>query len=115
MKLRTLCLSIAAFLSTMAAIPTYAAEASTAPAATPASGTHDTRKAERKKSKADMSAQNKKTPVSKSGEASPTQAATPASGTHDTRSAERKQTRAANTEANKKGQLPGTNEAGQKK
>ena len=59
MKLRTLCLSIAAFLSTMAAIPTYAAEASTAPAATPASGTHDTRSAERKQTKAANTAANK--------------------------------------------------------
>ena len=48
MKLRTLCLSIAAALSALAAVPTYAAEASTAPAATPASGTSAERKAERK-------------------------------------------------------------------
>jgi hypothetical protein len=114
MKLRTLCLAIAAFLPAMIAIPTYAAEASPAPAATPASGTHDTRAAERKKRRTDMSAQNKKAPKT-SAEASTAPAPTAASGTHETRQAERKQTKAANTAANKSGELSGTNTAGEKK
>ena len=60
MKLRTLCLSIAALVTSMAALPTYAAEASPGPAATPASGTHATRSAERKKTRAATAEANKK-------------------------------------------------------
>jgi hypothetical protein len=115
MKLRTLCLSIAAFLPSMVAVQTYAAEASPAQAATPASGTHTTRSAERKKNRASVAAANKKGDVPKTGEASADTAATPASGTHATRSADRKKNRAAVAEANKKGEIPKTTEAGQTK
>jgi hypothetical protein len=114
MKLRTLCLAIAALLSSMVAVPTIAAEASPAQAATPASGTHESRSAERKKIRAANKAANTK--VSKSsGEASADVAATPASGTHATRSAERKKNRATTAEANKKGEIPKTTEAGEAK
>jgi hypothetical protein len=115
MKLRTLCLSIAALVSSLAALPTYAAEASPGPAATPASGTHTTRSAERKKNRAERAAANKKGEIPKTTEASTAPAATPASGTHETRSAERKKTRAATAEANKKGEIPSTNTAGEAK
>jgi hypothetical protein len=115
MKVRTLCLSIAALVSSMVALPTFATEASPAPQATPASGTHDTRKAERKKNRAAMSEANKKGQVPQNTEASTAPAATPASGTSDTRKAERKQNRAELTKENKAGQLPQTNEAGEVK
>jgi hypothetical protein len=115
MKLRTLCLSIAAFLPSMVAVQTYAAEASPSPAATPASGTHATRSAERKANRAKVAAANKKGDVPKTGEASVDPMATAASGTHTTRSAERKANRAKTAEANKKGEIPKTTEAGQTK
>lgn len=114
MKVRTLCLAIATVLSGMVAIPSYAAEASPAQAATPASGTHETRSAERKKIRAANRAANTK--AMKSGEASAEPSATGASGTtHTTRSAERKKNRAALADANKKGEVPKTNEAGEAK
>jgi len=115
MKIRNLCLAIATVLSGMVAIPSYAAEASPQPAATPGSGTHETRSAERKKIRAANAAANKK--ASKSGEASAEPAATPASegSTHTTRSAERKKNRAAIAEQVKKGDVPRTTEAGETK
>ena len=72
MKLRTLCLSIAAFLPSMVAVQTYAAEASPSPAATPASGTHATRSAERKKNRAANAEANKKGEIPKTTEAGQT-------------------------------------------
>jgi hypothetical protein len=113
MKLRTLCLAIAALLSSMVAIPTIAAEASPTQAATPASGTHETRSAERKKVRAANKAANTK--ATKEGEASAEAAAPPKTGTHETRSAERKKNRAATAEAVKKGDIPKTTEAGEAK
>jgi hypothetical protein len=114
MKLRTLCLAIAALLSSMVAIPTMAADASPAQAATPASGTHETRSAERKKVRAANKAANTKA-TKEGGEAS-AEATPPAkTGTHETRSAERKKNRAATAEAVKKGDIPKTTEAGETK
>ena len=112
MNIRHICLAIAAVLSSMVATASYATEASPTPAATPASGTHETRSAERKKVRAANAAANKKGEIPKTGEASVAPAASAASGTHETRSAERKKVRAANAEANKKGEIPKTTEAG---
>ena len=72
MKLRTLCLSIAAALASLVAIPSYSAEASPGPAATPASGTHATRSAERKKNRAAVAEANKKGDIPKTNEAGQT-------------------------------------------
>jgi hypothetical protein len=113
MNIRQICLSIAAVLTSMVATGSYAAEASPTPAATPASGTHETRSAERKKVRAANKEANKKGEIPKTTEASATPSASAASGTHETRSAERKKVRAANAEANKKGEIPKTTEAGE--
>lgn len=113
MKLRTLCLAIAALLSSMVAIPTIAAEASPTQAGPAASGTHETRSAERKKVRAANKAANTK--ATKEGEASAEAPTPPKSGTHETRSAERKKNRAATAEAVKKGDIPKTTEAGETK
>jgi hypothetical protein len=115
MKLRTLCLSIAAIVSGMVTFQSYAAEASPPQAATPASGTHATRSAERKAKRAETAAAVKKGDLPKTSEASATPAASAASGTHATRSAERKAKRAEIAAANKKGELPKTTEAGEVK
>jgi|SoiMethySBSTD1v2_1073268.scaffolds.fasta_scaffold1179338_2 hypothetical protein len=106
-------LSICSIVLSAVASPGYAFEASPAPAATPASGTHATRSAERKKNRAAVAAANKRGEIPETDEASEAPQATPATGTHETRSAERKRRRAAMAEANKRGEIPQTNEAGE--
>jgi hypothetical protein len=115
MKLRTIALAFAATLSGLFVFQTQAAEDSPAPAATPASGTHATRSAERKKSRAALTEANKKGQLAGNGEASMVPAPPAASGTRATRSAERKKNRAAMAEANKKAEIPSFNEAGEVK
>jgi uncharacterized membrane protein len=113
MQYRALCLCIVAAVSIVAGGPIYAFEASPAPAATPASGTHATRSAERKKRRAAMKVANKNGEIPINDEASAAPAATPASGTHVSRKADRHQIRATLADENKKGEIPRTNEAGQ--
>jgi len=113
MQFRALCLWIVAAASTVAGGQSYAFEASPGPAATPASGTHQTRQTERKKRRAAMKVANKNGEIPVTDEASAEPPATPAFGTHASREAERHKIRASMAEANKKGEIPRTNEAGQ--
>ena len=113
MHFRALCLWIVAAVSSVAGGQSYALEASPGPVATPASGTHETRQAERKKRRAAMKVANRNGEIPITDEASVESAATPASGTHASRKAERRKIRASLAEANKKGEIPRTNEAGQ--
>ena len=69
MNIRHICLAIAAVLSSMVATGSYATEASPTPAATAASGTHETRSAERKKVRAANAEANKKGEIPKTTEA----------------------------------------------
>jgi hypothetical protein len=113
MQYRALCLCIVAAVSSVAVGPSYAFEASAGPAATPASGTHATRSAERKDRRAAIKVANRNGEIPINDEASVEPAAPPASGTHASRKAERRQIRATLADENKKGEIPRTNEAGQ--
>ena len=118
MKIRQLCLSIVAVLSSMVALGSSVSAAEAVPekpAANASGTTHETRSAERKKNRAALKEANKKGEVPKTGEASATPAAAAASGTHESRSAERKKNRATVKEENKKGEIPKTTEAGEVK
>ena len=113
MSTKTLWTVAAACAALMAVGSAMAQEAAKEPAYK-ASGTHESRSAERKANRAKQAAAEKKGDVAASGDAAK-EPGYKASGTHATRKAERKVNRAKQAEAEKKGDVAPSGEAATKK